>query len=206
MSSRTLAGALLIAVAAGACGGDSGGPTQPSPQPGPATFTLSGTVTDTTTGRGLEGASVVVVDGANANKSALTDGAGHYTLTLTSGGFTARATRQYYTEQSQGVTLTANTSKDFALTPVPPFSRAGTGDNVFDLPTMARLKVEADYTDYCQNFIVDLRGRLLVNVIVGQCDIADSGTHFEGVYQVNGGGVVEITKSTGVHWRFTEVR
>jgi len=119
MQRQTRAAAYILAIVLGlgAAGcGSSGTPSTPSP----STITLSGTVKDSTTGAGLVGAAVVILDGPNANRSTTTDAAGAYTLAgLTSGGFTARASLTGYLAQSQPVTLTGSTIAAFALVKVP---------------------------------------------------------------------------------------
>jgi hypothetical protein len=89
--------------------------------------------------------------------------------------------------------------------PRPLFTVAGSGDNVFDMPTtVARVKITGDYGNFVSNFVVKIGGRLVVNEILGTSSIA-VGPHFEGIYATTG-GVVEITNSSGVSWTFTEIR
>lgn len=185
------------------CGSDSSPSPSPSPTPQPSTLTLSGRVTDQA-GAPLGGATVTVQDGANQGKSAGTDGSGHYSLAgLSAGGFTAKATKQYYQPDARGVTLTANGTQDFAIGYIPPFTVSGTGDTVFDLPrSLSRVHIVGDYTKRGSNFIVWIDGDLVVNEIIGT---AWESTHFEGTY-LTGGGTVQIEKSSGVRWTFTEVR
>ncbi len=93
-----------------------------------------------------------------------------------------------------------------AINTAPPWSRSGTGDSVFDMPsTVGRVRIQASTPSRCQNFAVDIKGRLVVNVILGTCSVADTLSH-DGTYLTPGGGVVEITISSGVNWTFTEVR
>lgn len=201
---RTRLATLLFALLAFAsCGGDKGTPSGPSPTPTPTTYTLTGTVTDQN-GTGLGGATVTVQDGANSGKSASTDGSGRYSLSaLSSGGFTVKAAKQYYQPDARGVTLTANVSQDFRLAYIPPFSRSGTGDTVFDMPqSVARVHIHASYTKNSSNFIVYVNGNLTVNELLGTFWHA---TTFDGTY-LTGGGIVEITGSAGVKWTFTEER
>lgn len=86
---------------------------------------------------------------------------------------------------------------------VPVWSKAGSGDTVFDMPThVSRVKITGDYTKNSSNFVVYIGGRLIVNELVGT---GWGTTHFEGTY-VTSGGVVEIKLSSGVAWTFMEVR
>jgi len=81
------------------------------------TFTLSGVVTEeNTAGRPIAGGLVQVVDGANAGKSASTDGNGSYTLAdLASGSFTVRATAGGYNAAERAVTINEDTRLDLRL-------------------------------------------------------------------------------------------
>jgi len=88
---------------------------------------------------------VTITDGPDANKLALTDVSGRYTFTgLQQSGFTARAAAEHYNPLSKGVTLTSNQVVDFALAPIPLFSRSGTGETVFEMPTtVTRVTISA---------------------------------------------------------------
>jgi hypothetical protein len=87
----------------------------------------------------------------------------------------------------------------------PLFTRGGTGANVFDMPTtVTRVRIQADYGGSCENFIVHIGGRGVVNDILGTCSVA-SGRHFDGTFTTTG-GVVEVLNSSGISWSFTEVR
>jgi hypothetical protein len=202
---RSTLTAILIAVSAASCGGSSSS-TAPTPTPpGPTTFSLSGTVTDGSTGAGINGATVTIQDGPNANRSALTDGSGHYTFgSLEQSGFTARATAAFYNPLSKGVGLTSNQVADFSLAPVPPFSASGSGDTVFEMPTtVKKIHIHGHYSGSSSNFIVHIAGDHVVNEIIGTCcgNVPD----FDGTY-LTSGGTVEILFSSGVQWTFTEVR
>lgn len=107
--------------------------------------------------------------------------------------------------KSNGPTAVVPTTTTTTTTlPRPLFTIAGSGDNVFDMPTtVARVKVTADYPGRTSNFIVKIAGRLVVNELIG--DAWPNGRHFEGTY-VTTGGVTEITNSSGVAWTFTEIR
>ncbi|MBL0422815.1 hypothetical protein JI739_20940 [Ramlibacter sp. AW1] len=84
------------------------------------------------------------------------------------------------------------------------FTRSGTGDTVFDLPTgVSRLRIEASYGGSVSNFIVQVDNNLVVNVLIGE---SQDSTTFSGTYAVEGGAQLAITNSTGVAWTMTEVR
>lgn len=85
------------------------------------------------------------------------------------------------------------------------FSRSGTGDQVFDVPTsVSRVRVQATYGGDCQNFAIKIQGRLVVNTVLGSCPVA-SGRSFDGTYTTTG-GVGEVVSSTGVQWVISEVQ
>jgi hypothetical protein len=87
----------------------------------------------------------------------------------------------------------------------PPFSKSGTGNTVFDMPVgEARVRIVGTYGDRCQNFIVHIGGRSVVNEILGTCSVG-IGPRYEGLHLVSG-GVVEVTNSTGVSWSIQEER
>lgn len=85
----------------------------------------------------------------------------------------------------------------------PVFSRTGSGDSVFDLPShVTRVRIQGTYTAFSSNFIVRISGSLVVNELLGT---GWNQTSFDGTYQVTP-GTVQITNSSGVSWTFTEVR
>jgi hypothetical protein len=87
-----------------------------------------------------------------------------------------------------------------------PFMRSGTGNTVFDMPTdVSRVEITGTYNGNCQNFVVRVGGRLIVNEILGSCSVATAGRRYSGQHLVTG-GVTEITNSSGVSWTITEIR
>lgn len=85
-----------------------------------------------------------------------------------------------------------------------PFTRSGVGNTVFDMPTdVARVRIVATYNQNSSNFIVKIGGRLIVNELMGT---AWGQTRYDGTHLTGGGGVVEITNSSGVAWSFEEQR
>lgn len=92
------------------------------------------------------------------------------------------------------------------LNGIPVFSKSGTGDQVFDLPSyVTRIRVQASTGLSCQNFVVKVRGSLIVNIILGTCTVADART-IDNTYAITGGGTVETQISTGINWTISEVR
>jgi hypothetical protein len=120
--------ALAVVVATVACGSHS--PTSPSSLT-PTTSSLGGQISDRTTGAGIPGAAVSIVDGPNAGKSTTTDSLGYYSLTgLQQAGFTITVSANNYVAQSKGVTLTSNQTLSFQLEPSGPAFSGVKYDNI----------------------------------------------------------------------------
>jgi hypothetical protein len=106
-----------------------------TPSTPPVTFSLNGQVTDSATGAGIPGATVSIVDGPHAGKSARTDGSGNYGFTdLEQSRFTVNVSASNYGSQSKSVTLTSNQTLPFQLTrqvttPPPPAGATVIGFN-----------------------------------------------------------------------------
>lgn len=177
-------------------------PSTPAPTPTPTTYTLSGTVTSTAGGP-IAGATVRVADGPNAGRSATTASNGSYALAgLSVSGFSVSASATYFFAEGKSVTLTSNQTADFALAPTPLFTRSGSGNTVFDLPsTVSRLRIQGRWQQRdTSNFIVHLNGRSLVN------EILRTSLTYDGIHVTTGGGVIEVVSSGAIDWTFTEVR
>jgi hypothetical protein len=126
---RMAPAAISIAVAffAAGCGSSPSSPSSapvptPSPTPAPSTFTMSGGISESapTTTNKIPGAVVMVMDGANAGKSATADGAGNYSMTgLTAGTFTVGVSAAGYQSVSRSVTLSSNSTQNFTVNPNP---------------------------------------------------------------------------------------
>ena len=115
--------ALLVALAGTlGCRDRTGTATSPSPSPNPSTaFSLSGKVSNMATSASIAGATVSIIDGPNAGRSATTDMSGNYSFNaLQQSGFTVNASAADYIVQSQSVTLTSNHTLNFRLRPQPP--------------------------------------------------------------------------------------
>jgi hypothetical protein len=79
------------------------------------------------------------------------------------------------------------------------YSRSGTGDDVFTLPTTVDIvRVTGTFAGSSQSFIVQAAGASIINEVIGTA--APSATH-EGVYWVSPGAQVQISNSAGVDWR-----
>jgi hypothetical protein len=100
---------LAVAAAVSSCGGNSS-PGSPS-----ASLTLSGTIRGAANAA-LAGATVAILDGANANKTATAGTSGEYLLNgLQAGTFNVRVTASGYQDQTTSVALTSTRSLDFLL-------------------------------------------------------------------------------------------
>lgn len=112
MTRRLLACFVLI-LAGNACGGNSSTPVAPS---APQQWTLSGTVKDAATSAAIGTATVRVLDGPNANRTATTGLDGQFQIGgLLPGGFTISVSATDYATMTQPVTLTANQAVSVAL-------------------------------------------------------------------------------------------
>lgn len=106
-------------------------------------------------------------------------------------------------DQTSGANTIAVTGNGVNNTPL--FTRSGMGANVFDMPmTVTRVRIFGDYAGTCENFIIRIAGRAIVNEILGSCSIASS-RHFDGTFLTTG-GIVEVLNSVGISWTLVEVR
>ena len=107
-----------------------------------------------------------------------------------------------------GYTGTLNGSKTPVVSSPAPiqsasFSKTGTGDTVFDLPSsVTRIQIQATYNGNSSNFIVHIAGNLIVNELLGS---SYKSVNSDGTYLLIGGGTVEVTNSSGVLWTFTAI-
>lgn len=197
-----------------ACGGGKDNPTQPTPAttttvPAVTLYTIMGTIAGAG-GGGLSNASVRVDGGSSSGQVVNADGSGHYSISgLKFEGFQIVASAPGYISSSRGSMLTSGVqtaTANFSLIPEAPFSRSGIGDTVFDIPSyVTRVRIQANYPGSCQNFAVQIAGRLVVNIILGTCSVADARS-LDSTYLITGGGTAQITISTGVNWTISEAR
>ena len=83
------------------------------------------------------------------------------------------------------------------------YTKTGTGDNVFELPARSiKIRVQAEFAGTSSLFFVDVAGKSLIIELIGS---SQTPAAFDGTYLLQNGGIVEITKSSGVSWSFTEV-
>lgn len=212
----------LLCLAATTCG-SSKSPTNPSPTPTTTRIirleanlafgTIDiGNTFDATLRIYSEGTAPLTVTG-------MTGPAG-YTASWTSGVIapgTSQAVTIRFTPtaaQAYNGTLTVNSDSTSGVNTMavsgrgqgPPFKKTGTGATVFDIPSnVARIHIVGDYGGSCENFVIKVAGRLIVNEILGRCSVG-IGSHYDGTHLITGGGVTEVTNSSGVSWLFEEVR
>jgi Carboxypeptidase regulatory-like domain/Bacterial Ig-like domain (group 2) len=80
-------------------------------------FTLVGTVTDSTNGNPLPNVNARIVDGADAGRTATTDGSGRYSFSnVSSGTFLVQFTRSDYETRSISVSVGGDTTADVKIT------------------------------------------------------------------------------------------
>lgn len=226
--------AVLCAMLVSACGGSNSSPTTPTPTPTPAAPTRIVNITgDLAFGNVNLGESATrVYTITNSGTAVLTFTALNAVGGTGTAGFAAQQTSGTIapgTSQSATLRFTPTVAQFYSnvLTVVgdqtsgnaainvsgvgvnntPIFTRSGTGDSVFDMPTtVARVRIQAVPTTSCQNFIVRIGGRAsIVNIILGTCSVADARS-LDSTYLTGGGGTVSITSSTGIQWTFTEIR
>ncbi len=93
-------------------------PTPPTPTPTstPATFTLSGLLTDGTSGGILPNIDVLIMNGANQGQAVKTDSTGHYSFTgISNGTFNVQFSAVSYVTQTASVTVAGNTTVNIVL-------------------------------------------------------------------------------------------
>ena len=206
MHSKSLWLTVSFALILVACGSKGSTPTAPSTSPPttPTVVSLTGAVRSNS-GAGIGGATVRITDGANAGRSTTTSSNGAYSITgLTPSNANVFASAGCYNETGKGLFINGTNTLDFTLDPAPAWSRSGVGDTVFDMPScVARVRIIGRYSQYSSNFIVKIGGRLIVNELLGT---GWGQTVYDGTLLSGGGGVTQITNSSGVSWSFTEVK
>jgi hypothetical protein len=120
-ASTAIASEISVAVSFTDDGGRTGSATGTASIAPPAlliTYTVSGLVTDGTSGPSgrMPGTLVKVLDGLNAGLSAVTDGTGNYAITgISPGGLTLSASATDYETATQQVTISGDTGVNFVL-------------------------------------------------------------------------------------------
>jgi hypothetical protein len=211
MKAWFLAFALVGLVSVAACN-KANSPTAPTPPPvatpAPAppapppvvTATVAGVVTNESTRAPVADAAVSVSGGAYNGRSSTTDGNGYYSIPDVAGTLTLIIRREGYNQATRSVTVSGDTRADLTLRPF--WTHSGTGNTVFDMPTVSRVRIIAVYEANSSNFIVRIGGRLVVNELLGR---GWGMTRYDGTH-LTSGGIVEITNSSGVQWSFAQVQ
>lgn len=124
------------------------------------------------------------------------------TAAITYGG-----TLQINGDQTSGTNTIAFTGTG-SLDGLPIYRATGSGNQVIDgMPSyVTRVRVTGSFSGSCQNFVIYVNNRLIVNEILGTCSVA-SGPTYDGTHQLpSGAGSIRSEISTGVLWTVTEVR
>lgn len=229
---RPLFGSLALALLVSGCGSDNSTPTAPTPPVSTPTRIISITGDLAFGSVALGDAPTRTYTISNTGNAPLTvtslsavggTGSAGFAASFTGGTIAAGASQtgtlrftptlpQFYSHVLTvvGDQTSGNAAINVSGTGVntaPPFTVTGSGANVFTLPpAVARVRVFADYGGNCENFIVHLAGRSLINEILGTCAVATSKNHFDGTFSTPGGGLMEVLNSTGIAWTFVEVR
>ena len=117
-ASTSIASDISVAVSFTDDRGQGGSASGKGPITRPATYTLTGLVTDGTSGSSGRMPNVIVqiVDGGNAGLSAVTDATGNYAITgISPGSFTLSASTTSYETMTEKVSVSADTRVDFVL-------------------------------------------------------------------------------------------
>jgi hypothetical protein len=216
----------MLAAAAARCGGDKGTPTSPTPTSSQTrVIALEGDLSfgDVPIGTSVErsfrirntGNATLTITGMTVPSGGGSVFASSFTNgTIGQGGVQNVTLRFSPTEnKSYSGALTVNGDQTSGNNTMginargqrPLFTRSGVGASVFDMPTdVSRIQVNGSYNGNCENFVVSVGGRLVVNEILGSCSVA-SGRTYSGQHLVSG-GVTEVKLSTNVSWAITEIR
>ncbi len=114
---------LILGVSVAGCGNSNPtlAPTptptpSPTPTSTPTTFTLSGLLTDGTSGGILPNINVLIMNGANQGQEMKTDSTGHYSFTgISNGTFNVQFSAVSYATQTVSVTVAGMTTANIVL-------------------------------------------------------------------------------------------
>ena len=116
---------LVLGVSVAGCGNSNTAPTPtltsaPTATPTAATFTLSGLLTDGTSGGILPGIAVLIINGANQSAEVKTDATGRYAFAgISNGTFNVQYSAVSYVTQTVSVTVAGNTTQNVVLQRAP---------------------------------------------------------------------------------------
>jgi hypothetical protein len=162
-------------------------------------------------GAKLAGATVRIGDGLNAGRSTQTNDSGAYRFDdLAAGIGSVSAVADGYDSVITSRSIDGGTPLNFTLRTSLPWSHAGTGSAVVDMPKyITALHVIGVYTGVASNFVVRV-GRCVI--VEDQLGTGARRTRSDGTYPVTpaltpSSGIVEITvDSPDVSWSITEDR
>lgn len=179
----------------------------------PSAVALAGTVA-AQDGTRLAGATVRVVDGANAGKSTTTNNDGVYHLDdLTAGIGNVTAAADSYDSVTTSSHIDGTSPLNFTLRTSALWSTAGTGSAVFDMPSyVTRVHIVGVNAGVASDFIVRVGACTIVDDRLGMGQVR---TLSDGTYLVTEAGnpppppptrLVKIVGSPGLSWSLTEDR
>jgi hypothetical protein len=180
------------------------GSSTPPTAPSNPTLSLIGTVA-AQGGAKLSGATVRIADGVNAGKSTTTNDSGAYRFDgLTAGNGNVTAVADGYESVTTGIHIDGTQPLDFTLRSSAPWSQAGTGSAVFDVPAyIKRVHILGIYTGVSSGFLVHDDFCLFVADRIGT---GERHTISEGTYLLNSGSVSIVDSTGGVTWSVSEER
>lgn len=111
---------------------------------------------------------------------------------------------EYCAEFAPNAGEATSVSTDSTDTPAVAWAgKSGTGDSVFEIPSsVTKIRILGTATGPDTGFIVHIGGVSKVNVFIGPTQVPPT---YDGTLLLSGGRTVEITGSSGVSWRFSEV-
>ena len=178
----------------------------PTPAPAPTSVALTGTVTVTNTSVRLDGATIRILDGPNAGRTATTSGGGTYRFDgLTPGNANLSATAATWDESRAGVFIDGTNTLSFTIRTISPFVKNGGGNDVFTKPLwVTRVAVHGYFGGSSSNFVLWCDTQLVVNEIIGS--FGGRSQFYDGTHSVPSCREMRTEISNGVQWSVTEVR
>jgi len=181
------------------CGG-----SKPPTTPSNPTVSLIGTVA-AQGGAKLSGATVRIGGGVNAERSTTTNDNGEYRFDgLAAGNGIVSAVADGYDSLIADIYIDGRKPLNFTLRSSVPWSQAGTGSAVFDVPAyIKRVHIVGVYTGVTSGFLVHDDFCLFVADRIGT---GERQTISEGTYLLNSSRVSIVDSTGGVTWSVTEER
>jgi hypothetical protein len=114
------------------------------------------------------------------------------------------ASAKEFREARAGVYIDGTNTLDFELEP-PPWAAKGSGSDVFNMPPwVRRVRITGELEGPCENFVVRVAGRPVLNTSLGTCVAGIR--RYQGVHLLTGGGTVEVIVPSTASWSFQWVR